>query len=557
MSARDISTHLNIDYKNDWNGSLYSKLYRTLDQLKQPRGGAAQWRGIINGFSQKGVKSAEIADSGVIDYLANFPENAKVEKTDLLDFIEQRLPSIKRVQLASPKFRSYTNIPDGQYTENLYILSSERMRAEDQIEDLLFRIEELGFDPSPILEDPEIVDRLEKEMKSLIDRKGAMWDFQNHHFSSRMGNHGKNLLAHARTNIRNGLFFVEEIQSDWAQQGRSSNWASNYPKAPFVENTELWAGVVLRDLLNTAAREPSCQNFAWIRASMRNGFNGSGGDDLAAFYDTIIRKLVEKSISKAGGKIAELKVMTKNGERSVLGFEMTDAVRESLKVKQPLYSRDNFQTFSAGGIGELSATKADDMECIKHDFNHMLGTGHTVRFMQHVFDIAQGREVPGKYFNRVIDLSLRSENLTRVSDHEAWHFAEDCFLFPHEKRAMRLAFTYGSELNERTIEALKKYQLHDAADQSKNHSECAAHAFSLWRAGLLKLEPQVDSLFSKVTKAFKQITDWVGAAIYGEKPANAAELFKALNNGALARRAAAHQSAPRDCGHAIALIHRS
>jgi hypothetical protein len=72
---------------------------------------------------------------------------------------------------------------------------------------------------------------------------------------------------------------------------------------------------------------------------LRNGWQtGEESDDLQTFYDTIIRKLTQKLIDKAGGRITTMTIETKNGPRDVLGFEMTPEVRETLKDSMPLYS---------------------------------------------------------------------------------------------------------------------------------------------------------------------------------------------------------------------------
>jgi hypothetical protein len=544
--SKDISTYLNA-YMGGTSGfsseddPLHSRLLKLLQEIKQERAGVDQWTGIIKGLSQKGVKAAEIADSAVLEYLATHSNTVKVEKAALLGQIARRLPRIKRVELASPSFEGYTNIPAGKYSERLYILSSEAMSADDALEDLQYRIEDLGFNPGPLISDPGIVDRLEFEMKTLRAQRPEMFDFADHHFSSKVKAHGKNLLAHARVTQHNGLFFVEEIQSDWAQQGRRSDWDAGYPQAPLVTVTEQWAGVVLRDLLHSAATDPSCKQFAWINSNMRNGWQRSSeneGDDLATFYATIIRKMAEKTIEKAGGRVLPTTVPTKHGPQTVLGFEMTDSVRDALKLSLPMYSRD--ELLPRGTRLDLERpedpVRLKERALIVQNFDRMLGSSHTIRFVNHVYDWSQGIETAGKYFNRGIELSLNAKNLTRASSHEAWHFAEECFLLPDEKRKMRLAFTFGSELSHKTIEALHRLGSSDAAKQCLDPSECAAHAFSLWREGSLSVDDEPQTTFGRVSKALDDIGDWLSEKVFGTKVSSVQDLFTAMNLGVLAQR---------------------
>lgn len=528
------------DSSNTLEDPLFSRLIKSLHEIKQARAGAGQWTGIVNGFSQKGVKAAEIEDSGILAYLSAQDPAAKIDKEELISNAARQLPRIKCVDLGSPQFPGYRNIDSSgsRYSERLYILSSEGMQADDAIEDLLYRIEDLGFNPGPLITDPGIVDRLEAQMKLLKKSRPTMFDFSAHHFSKVVEKHGKNLMAHARTSVGDGLFFVEEIQSDWAQRGRANNWGPNYPKAPFVVNTEQWAGVVLRDLMHTAAMDPTCTRFAWINATMRNGWAAaSSGDDLQVFYATIIKKMAEKCIEKAGGRVLPTEILTKNGLKSVLGFEITPQVRDALKKALPMYSRE--------GVLPRSVALEDperhlEREQVVKECKSMLGQAHTIRFVARLYDISQSNEVAGQYLNQGITLSLRARSLNRAARHEAWHFAHENFLFPHEKREMRLAFAFGGDLNSRTQEALRAIGATEAAAQCVSEKECIAHAFSLWCEGRLEVaDTKPKSIFEAVAKALSTMADWLEEKVFGVRVQSPEELFKAMRDGALALRQAA------------------
>lgn len=517
---------------------LFSKFQQTLNDLKQARATPDQWAGTIKSFTQKGVKQSEVEDSGVLEYLATLDPKTKVEKADLLTRINRRQPIIKRVDLGRPQYANWVSIPTGatgSYTERLYILSSEGMKADDEMEDLQYQIEELGFNPAPLLEDPQLVDRYEARIELINSQRPAMFDFKDHHHSKLVPKHGTNLMAHSRFTQKDGLFFIQEIQSDWAQKGRRNDWSAGYPKAPFVTNTEQWAGLVVRDMLNTAAHDQSCNQVAWIKSTMRNGGNRSAegeSDDLAFFYDNIVRKLVEKAIGKSQ-KPSVRTIVTKQGNADVLGFEMTDEVRKELMKAQPMYSRDAL-------IGPMDLIedpeRTRERAAVVRECETMLGDARTIRFTAKLYDVSQGIEVAGRYLNQGIALSLRAKNMDRAGRHEMWHFADEHFLYAHERRMMRMEFSPGTALNERTVKTLTDLGLHQAARQCFDHKECAAHAFSLWMEGRLEIEEKPRNVFWAALKAIEKFTHFVNEKVFQIKINTPEDLFIAMKEGALSHR---------------------
>lgn len=537
----DRIAYINIGQSDD---VLYSRLRRLLVELKQQRAKPQQWIGTIQGLTQKGVKQSEIDDTTIVEYLKCQESDVAVEKQRLLKCIDSRQPVIKRVDLGAPVFRSYVSM-GGAYTERLYILSSEVMRADDEIEDLIFQIEELGFNPSRLLSDPGLVDRIEARMAHLRSHRPEMYDFKDHHHSLIIDKYGKNLMAHSRFVRQNGLFFIQEVQSDWAQRGRHNDWSCGYPRAPFVTNTEQWAGVVVRDLLHTAANDPACQQVAWIRSTMRNGGQCSSSqeyDDLSVFYDDIVRKLVEKALGKVARPTVRI-VETKNGPADVLGFDMTDAVRKNLSNALPLYSRDAILR----GVDLLrleDPERTQERRAVVNECETMLGDARTIRFVSKLYDVSRGVEVAGKYLhaglgaciNPSISVSLRANNLDRVARHEMWHFAHENFLFDHERRMMRMEFSPGTALNERTRQTLLSMGLDDAARQCQDHRECAAHAFSLWCEGRLDVEEKPRGIFWAALKAVERTVNWLSEKYFQTHIHTVDDLFKAMRTGALQAR---------------------
>lgn len=532
LMPSSVSTESNL-----FTDPLHSKLIKALSVLKQGKSSPAQWLGILKGFSSKGIKQAEIEDSLVLTYLKSLDPSEKIEKSALIEQIVRHLPLIKRVDLGSPQFKSYVNMM-GDYTERLYILSSEGMRADDEIEDLLYQIEELGFNPGPLLKDPLLIDRLEDRMKLIKAGRPTMFDYSGHHYSKSVPKHGKNLMAHSRfTKTEDGLFFIEEIQSDWAQKGRRNNWGPGYPKAPFVTNTEQWSGLVLKDLLQEAAKDPSCQRVAWINSTMRNGFGSTTaeGDDLAVFYNTIVRKCVAKLLGNTT-QLLPIDVQTKHRLESVLGFVMTDDVRKELSKSQPMYTRDGVLPYSVSFSSNEDTQRTKERSLVVNECKSMLGDARSIRFVARLYDISQGNEVAGQYLDKGITLSLRAKNLDRAARHEMWHFASENFLLDHERREMRIEFCNGSPLNIRTREVLLSMGLKDAANQCSDYLECEAHAFALWSEGRLDVTDQPKGIFWNIVSAFEKLSNWLSEKIFGVEVTSPTKLFEAMKSGALAAR---------------------
>lgn len=521
-----------LDPIKDTPTNVFSRLRELLRESKQNQAAASQWIGYIRGLTQKGVKQSEIED--VLAWLER-RGGEKIRKDELLTYIEHQMPRIKVVDLASPKYSNYVSL-NGEYTERLYILSSESMLIDDLIEDLYYRMEEIGFDPSPLITDPGLVDRMEQELKKLKEMRPKSWDFKNHHFSEVVKEHGKNLMAHARFVRQGGLFFIQEIQSDWAQRGRKNGWTGNFPRAPFVTQTEQWAGLVLKELVQTAARDASVQQVAWLRSNMRNGWDDyRENDGLSEFYDNILRRLMEKHLAKTDARIDTIRVVDKRGvEHDVLGFRMTEKARDVLSRAFPLYSRDALLPVWAVTEETEQEVRAEVLK----QCEIMLGSAHMVRFYNRLYDAAINGEVAGRYWNQFIEVSLRAADPRSVARHEIMHFAYDNLLLPHEQLILDMEFFPGSDLYYRTQERLRQLGRHAAAEECRmNPKECMAYAFELWCKGDLDVRVRSKNIFEAVVRVCLAVGNWIRRVFKPHEGQTPEEIFDKLKNGILARRA--------------------
>ena len=210
------------------------------------------------------------------------------------------------------------------------------------------------------------------------------------------------VIAHTRlTDFENGqTLFVEELQSDWAQDVRKGEVSAH---APFVDSTGKWLDLLLKKVLLQAAEggyarvafiggQQSADRYGLDRqisrieyangrlmayrkdgggpirhdvqpgqlkgvigeeaaqklldAPVQDGVQVIEGDDLKmggegmrAFYDNVVPKALGKLLKKADKNARlEMREQPETGQKQ-LSFEMTPALREKLDEGLPLFSR--------------------------------------------------------------------------------------------------------------------------------------------------------------------------------------------------------------------------
>ena len=211
-----------------------------------------------------------------------------------------------------------------------------------------------------------------------------------------------NVIAHTRlTDFEDGqTLFVEELQSDWAQDVRKGEASAH---APFVDSTGKWLDLLLKKVLLQAAEggyarvafiggQQSADRYSLdkqisrieyanghmtahrkdggrpiehdvqpdklegvigreaaqklLDAPVKDGVQVIEGDDLKmggegmrAFYDNVVPKALGKLLKKADKSVRlEMREQPETGQKQ-LSFEMTPALREKLDEGLPLFSR--------------------------------------------------------------------------------------------------------------------------------------------------------------------------------------------------------------------------
>lgn len=339
--SEDLVTYLN---KPGGQQLLQGALAAALQALpaKLQRQPAAQWVSTIKALVQKGVKQAEIDDCEVLVWLAG--QKGSLAREQVIEHVQRRQVTVKEVVLGQPKFSGYSHMryfPAGQaqYKEILFIANSERANIEDRLEELDYQMEAFALDMEMLSLEPDRLFQLEAERRALMTQVDKAYEFAAHHFSSAVnGKHGKNLLAHGREIVAGDLYFISEIQSDWGQKGRRNDW-KGIPKGPFVTDTSLWAGLVLKRMLQRAALNPQVKRVCWIRGSMRNGGVQVMEDNLDEFYLKTVGGIADRLIAGTGQK-CRLQNLTMGTLTlpDVPTLDMTPEVRELLSGPLQLYS---------------------------------------------------------------------------------------------------------------------------------------------------------------------------------------------------------------------------
>lgn len=522
------------------------KLLDLIAASAQQKAPARQWRAWLAGLGQKGVKAAELKMAGLDEFLGAQDDCAAVTKEVLQAEAAKNMVTIKEVALGTPLFAAYRHA-GGKYKEFLYIANSERDCMRDEIDVVQFEIEDLNFHMDRLMEDPTLLSRLEERLNHLRKTVSGVPDFSAHHYTEAVaGRNGKNLVAHARVSVHGDLYFMDEVQSDWAQQGRKGSGfyrdgaeisrfeAGTVPVGPYVKDTEEWAGLVLRRHAALAAANPEIKRFAWITGGMRNGGVGVRADNLDKFYLEIVPKIMNKVIGKAGAKVEMVDVRLGDKTFKVPGFEMTDKVRARLLERQPMYSRMNL---------EAGMEPSDELKsAVLRQCKGMLGSLAQVRIIDRCYDISTGARVAGKYTHKVLLLSEEAEDLPYQGNHEAFHAACDLMMSDHEREMVLDRFAPGRELNFAVKDELIRSGNHAAAAQCEIAEEAAAHGFALWRAKRLDVredkEPALIRVFHDIADGMKMLGRWVRKNVFDQGYQTPAELFDAIANGELAERRA-------------------
>jgi len=267
---------------------MYSKAERAIKDLKQERGTGQQFMAALE---KAGVKQEEIAETGLDKFLE---DNPRTTKEDVLNHLlanqievnetvlggrrvltpdeQQRLAFLEAENAKKPlgaindtvgdgafeELLTLQNIRDGMSTEDLTAAQRilERQRRWTEANHLTARIENLEL--SGDFEDRTKYSRYTapgseqgtyRERLLTIPYENFGDSYRSQHFEPR------NIVAHVRHNTRIGnlgerVLFIEEIQSDWHQEGRRKGY-----NTPAVEAKNKAKSIELNEELRKLERE--------------------------------------------------------------------------------------------------------------------------------------------------------------------------------------------------------------------------------------------------------------------------------------------------------------
>jgi len=525
----------------------------------------AQWAAFIKGLATKGVKGREIEESSVLEYLKDSSAKS-LTREEIVSWIRANTPTIKEIDLAKPKYSGWHHGGHDQYTETLYVANSQADNIDDRLEDIRFEIEELDFNLDLLVANPLRAIELSQEMATLEKKRKTAVGHDAGHYShltdSESGAEIRNVIGHCRHTIRGNVYFIDELQSDWAQRGRKRAW-TGIPKGPFVTDTETWAGLLIKRQIQRACQTRGIDRFSWIRAHLRNGQLGSPDsnyDGLEDFYMKIFPKIIDKLLSGTGEKVSLMDIhLTSRGgvamTHQLPGFNITDRVREKMKSAQPLYSNDVLPRDENAPISNAQRMHAND--ALK-EMREMLGSSVSIRLAEKLVHIASGREVAGRHLNDLIEVSLRARDPSLALAHEAWHYAHHNLIGALDRAAIERAFADGSALNTKVRMALvKEGAPRSALLQCKTSEEAAAYGFALWNQGKINITDAdqfaseqdqealsgsfrwLHTLYTMVAQAFIKMAEMVrrvvGESQHRQDVKHADQVFKLLASNRLAK----------------------
>ena len=361
-----------ILYSRAGNAWYYSPLTRAVEGIKQETALASQWRAMIE--KAPGVKPDELAATGVLDYLQAV--GGKVKKSDLLDYLSDNAVTVQDVMRTSPQMAvseaeaiaaKYDYTIDEEYGETAFL-------NEDG--------ESVDFDDLP----QQMQDDLAKSSSGLVKyEKYTLPGGKNYRellITLPSGNDGnyksshwdeKNILAHVRFDERTDadgkkVLFINEIQSDWGQEGKKKGFApkdsraptddevreffglrngadpADYrdemvemlasrrvpegrpiPNAPFVTKTDAWVSLAIKRMIRHAAEN------GFDRIAFVNGQQSADLYDLSKQIDSVkATKTMQGAYAVQGrgidGKIVSDDVYIAERLPDVVGKELADKI---------------------------------------------------------------------------------------------------------------------------------------------------------------------------------------------------------------------------------------
>lgn len=473
------------------------RLPQEIAAYKQSKQKAEQWINVINGFSQKGIKASEIADSNVIEWLQD-QGNRPVTREELAEVASYALPSIKEARLTGhdTRYKSYSFAVEGEdYNESLFYFPTVDEDLADRIADLDDRIAALNFDFDALGADPDAVFRLDERRSTLMEKQNnvASGATLHTHFSSQLQDmcpDARADFAHMRWSVKlvdgTRTLFVHELQSDWAQKGRAHDWKGVYKRAPLVTETEHWTTFLLRRAMLLAV-EQGCAQLTWINgAAMANGSVIAGSAGLDEFYMKIVPSLAKKLAKPFQSELHLGDFELKGQARRLAVMPVTQLMRDKFATGAPVYS--HARVIERASFDPVRAAQLEKALQLRADTSLGEDVRMRVSIVREIMSAHEQQRPAAELVGKTARIAFNAEDPVAALDHEGFHLVLDHHFSAREREDVQRQFAYGAPLLVRTVRLLLSHGEHEAAKQAmESWEEAAAHAYALWRKNQMPL----------------------------------------------------------------------
>lgn len=382
---------------------FYSAARQAVDAIQQPKGTGDQFLKQIE--KTPGVKPDEIKWTGLDDFLKS---KKTVTKAEVQEYLDKNRVEIKEVQLAdrglkkkfsvnSPEDQDFYDVIDkqgkviftGPEDEADYLLdrsltkfSKYTLPGGENYREVLLTLPDNRKPPSfeewldnytmmtldQVNADPRLMEIAQNSYKTDVDKLPRVGGFRSPHFDQ------PNILAHMRVNDRvvdgKKTLFVEEVQSDWHQQGRKQGYKDPAIKDEYQTLEKELMAVNREALPYTSKGEDAPQNLIEKKVTLSERMDAldkkyrQGVPD--APFKTTWSELAMKRAIQLASEGGYDRIAFTTGKTQAERYDLSKQIDELLVTKNP----DNTFTLEAtmpngGGtrtVGEeIAADKLDDI----------------------------------------------------------------------------------------------------------------------------------------------------------------------------------------------------
>jgi hypothetical protein len=365
---------------------LYSKALEVARNMQQTKGTPEQFMAQLK--NTKGVKQAEIDSIGM-------PKGEKITKDDFIRHISSNLPRLGMTQYgADPSFLSPEDQKFLRYATNNKNLTPEEDEKRRNLDQRRMRNIGHSTDDEGNSETnyQDYITGGGKNYRERLIKLTGDKQYQSSHWEP------ANVLAHVRMQDRTGpsgekLLHVEEIQSDWGQQGRKKGFydpknpyevsnrktgevmskhpsynsfpeeqsyqdfdylnaaTKKAPIAPFVQNTQQWTDMAMKQILREAALGDYDGVVFTPSQAQSDRYGQADASGMKNYYDSIVPKSA-MNLVRQHDPSTQPQSMNINGEYDALHIPLSDTAKNSIE-------KNGFQMFKDGGLVDntIAATR--------------------------------------------------------------------------------------------------------------------------------------------------------------------------------------------------------